>query len=79
TTFYIILGTTNMSFNTTEVDIELKLETQVEPSQVYFNEDVKAMTDIKTESDIGSAITHRFTVSIKKLLPCVMHNDVHFT
>ncbi|MEQ2307347.1 hypothetical protein AMECASPLE_017340 [Ameca splendens] len=88
TTFYIILGTTNMSFNTTEVDIELKLETtsnqqnlmpvkakakvaimlqlslsgQVEPSQVYFNEDVKAMTDIKTESDIGSAITHRFTI-----------------
>ncbi|MEQ2265437.1 hypothetical protein XENORESO_007121 [Xenotaenia resolanae] len=42
--------------------LQLSLSGQVEPSQVYFNEDAKAMTDIKTESDIGSAITHRFTI-----------------
>ncbi|KAM4556800.1 integrin alpha-6-like [Fundulus diaphanus] len=88
TTFYIILGTSNKAFNTTEVDIELQLKTtskqqnlmpvkakakvalmlqlslsgQASPSQVYFDEKAKGKTDANTESDIGSAITHRFTI-----------------
>lgn len=36
---------------------------QATPSQVYFMGDVKGETAIKTESDIGSAITHHFRVS----------------
>lgn len=39
---------------------------QATPSQVYFTGDVKGETAIKTESDIGSAITHHFRVSTGK-------------
>ncbi|KAM4728687.1 integrin alpha-6-like isoform 1-T2 [Anableps anableps] len=42
--------------------LQLSLSGQVEPSQVYFNQDVKGMKDSTTESDIGSAVTHRFTI-----------------
>ncbi|XP_038127018.1 integrin alpha-6-like [Cyprinodon tularosa] len=88
TTFYIILGTTDQFYNTTEFNIELHLKTmseqpdlmsvnakakvaielqlslsgQIEPSQVSFSEEPKEVTDSKTESDIGSAITYRFTI-----------------
>uniref|UniRef100_A0AAX7UMT9 Integrin alpha-2 domain-containing protein n=1 Tax=Astatotilapia calliptera TaxID=8154 RepID=A0AAX7UMT9_ASTCA len=87
TTFYIILGTAGISFNTSEVEVNLQLKTtsmqqlvpvkakakvaielqlsvsgQATPSQVYFTGDVKGETAIKTESDIGSAITHHFRI-----------------
>ncbi|MEQ2187847.1 hypothetical protein GOODEAATRI_008820 [Goodea atripinnis] len=88
TVFYLILGTAGISFNTTELEVELKLQTtsnqqnlmpvkakakvaivlqlslsgQVQPSQVYFTGDVKGETAMKTESDIGSAITHQFRI-----------------
>ncbi|XP_047225356.1 integrin alpha-6-like isoform X3 [Girardinichthys multiradiatus] len=88
TVFYLILGTAGISFNTTELEVELKLQTtsnqqnlmpvkakakvaivlqlslsgQVQPSQVYFSGDVKGETAMKTESDIGSAITHQFRI-----------------
>lgn len=87
TTFYIILGTTRLSHNTSEVAVDLMLETtseqtltpvkaklkvtimlqlsvsgQAQPSQVYFSGAVRGETDIKTESEIGSAITHQFRI-----------------
>ncbi|XP_076601774.1 integrin alpha-6-like isoform X1 [Chaetodon auriga] len=88
TTFYIILGTSGISLNTTELEIELKLETtsdqqniapvkakakvaiilqlsvsgQAQPSQVYFTGEVKGEAAIKSESEIGSAITHQFRI-----------------
>ncbi|XP_043990034.1 integrin alpha-6-like [Gambusia affinis] len=40
----------------------LSLSGQVEPSQVYYNGDAKGVTDVKTESDIGSAIKYWFTI-----------------
>uniref|UniRef100_A0A3Q4I6W5 Integrin, alpha 6b n=1 Tax=Neolamprologus brichardi TaxID=32507 RepID=A0A3Q4I6W5_NEOBR len=62
TTFYIILGTAGISFNISEVEVNLQLKTQATPSQVYFTGDVKGETAIKTESDMGSAITHHFRI-----------------
>ncbi|XP_062284470.1 integrin alpha-6-like isoform X2 [Scomber scombrus] len=86
-TFYIILGTSRISLNTTELEIDLQLLTtsdqkiapikakakvaivlqlsvsgQAQPSQVYFTGKVKGMDAMKTESDIGSAITHQFRI-----------------
>ncbi|KAM7379156.1 hypothetical protein PAMP_004727 [Pampus punctatissimus] len=88
TTFYLILGTTGIALNTTELEINLQLETtsdqqkitpvkakakvaivlqlsvsgQAQPSQVYFSGEVKEMSDIKNEIEIGSAITHQFRI-----------------
>ncbi|XP_070700726.1 integrin alpha-6-like isoform X2 [Pempheris klunzingeri] len=88
TTFYIILGTSRISLNTTELEIDLQLKTtsdqqkiglvkakakvtimlqlsvsgQAQPSQVYFAGEVKSETAMKTESEIGSAITHHFRI-----------------
>lgn len=86
-TFYIILGTSRISLNTTELEIDLQLLTTsdqkilpikakakvaivlqlsvsgiAQPSQVYFTGKVKGMDAMKTESDIGSAITHQFRI-----------------
>uniref|UniRef100_A0A8C2YWZ0 Integrin subunit alpha 6 n=1 Tax=Cyclopterus lumpus TaxID=8103 RepID=A0A8C2YWZ0_CYCLU len=38
------------------------LPRQAQPSQVYFTGKVKSESDMKTESDIGSAITHQFRI-----------------
>uniref|UniRef100_A0A3Q4N8P1 Integrin, alpha 6b n=1 Tax=Neolamprologus brichardi TaxID=32507 RepID=A0A3Q4N8P1_NEOBR len=71
TTFYIILGTAGISFNISEVEMctdscwllcIFSLCRQATPSQVYFTGDVKGETAIKTESDMGSAITHHFRI-----------------
>ncbi|XP_035985039.1 integrin alpha-6b isoform X1 [Fundulus heteroclitus] len=88
TTFYLILGTAGISFSTTELEVELKLQTtsnqenltpvkatakvavvlqlslsgHVKPSQVYFTGNVKGESAMRTESDIGSAITHQFRI-----------------
>ncbi|XP_054480250.1 integrin alpha-6b isoform X2 [Anoplopoma fimbria] len=88
TTFYIILGTSFISLDTTEVVIDLQLNTtsdqgnialikakamvfimlqmsvsgQAQPSQVYFTGEIKGEAAMKTESDIGSAITHHFRI-----------------
>uniref|UniRef100_A0A3Q3W2U0 Uncharacterized protein n=1 Tax=Mola mola TaxID=94237 RepID=A0A3Q3W2U0_MOLML len=43
--------------------LQLSVSGQAQPSQVYFTGQVKAKGDMKTESDIGSAITHQFRVS----------------
>ncbi|XP_034742861.1 integrin alpha-6-like isoform X1 [Etheostoma cragini] len=87
-TFYIILGTSRISPNSTELEIDLQLNTtssqedlasvkaratvaivlqlslsgQAQPSQVYFTGVVKGDTAMKTESDIGSAVTHQFRI-----------------
>jgi len=44
------------------------LPRQAQPSQVYFTGKVKSESDMKVESDIGSAITHQFRVSTGRLL-----------
>ncbi|KAF1384010.1 hypothetical protein PFLUV_G00137800 [Perca fluviatilis] len=88
TTFYIILDTSRISPNSTELEIDLQLNTtssqekmasvkarakvvivlhlsvsgHAEPSQVYFTGVDKSDTAMKTESDIGSAITHQFRI-----------------
>uniref|UniRef100_A0AAQ5YWM3 Integrin alpha-2 domain-containing protein n=1 Tax=Amphiprion ocellaris TaxID=80972 RepID=A0AAQ5YWM3_AMPOC len=62
TTFYVILGTAGISSNTSELEIDLQLKTQAQPSQVYFTGEVKGEAAMKTESDIGSAIIHQFRV-----------------
>ncbi|XP_035861675.1 integrin alpha-6b [Sander lucioperca] len=88
TTFYIILGTSRISPNSTELEIDLQLNTtssqeemlsvkarvkvaivlqlsvsgQAQPSQVYFTGAVKSDSAMKTESDIGSPITHQFRI-----------------
>ncbi|XP_059199764.1 integrin alpha-6-like [Centropristis striata] len=87
TTFYIIMGTSRITHNITEVEIDLQMNTTstqilapvkakakvsvtlqltvsglAQPSQVMFSGDVKGETGMKTESDIGSAITHVFRI-----------------
>ncbi|KAG7214617.1 hypothetical protein INR49_010509 [Caranx melampygus] len=89
-TFYIILGTGRISLNTTELEIDLQLNTtssqknispvkakakvtialqlsvsgQVHPSQAYFAGEAKGNSQpaMKSESDIGTAITHQFRI-----------------
>lgn len=39
------------------------LPRQVQPSQVYFTGEVKGEAAMKTENEIGSAITYLFRVS----------------
>ncbi|CAG01993.1 unnamed protein product, partial [Tetraodon nigroviridis] len=86
--FYIIMGTSGISLDTNEVEVELKFETTSEqqalmavkakakvaillqlsvsgqalPSQAYFSGKVIGEEAIKTESEMGSAITHRFKI-----------------
>ncbi|XP_068605398.1 integrin alpha-6-like [Brachionichthys hirsutus] len=88
TTFYIIMGTSGISHNTTELEVDLQLETtsdqqkissvkakvkvalllqlsvtgQAQPSQVYFAGEVKGEGAMKTEAEIGNAITHQFRI-----------------
>ncbi|XP_068196562.1 integrin alpha-6-like isoform X2 [Antennarius striatus] len=88
TTFYIIMGTSGISHNTTELEVDLQLETtsdqqkivpvkakarvamllqlsvtgHAQPSQVYFAGEVKGEGAMKTEAEIGSAITHQFRI-----------------
>ncbi|XP_015812671.1 integrin alpha-6 isoform X1 [Nothobranchius furzeri] len=88
TTFYIILSTSGISLDTTELETELQLNTtsnqqtlapikaklkvaivlqlsfsgQAQPSQVYFTGDIKGESAMKTESDIGSAISYKFRI-----------------
>uniref|UniRef100_A0A671Z2G9 Integrin, alpha 6b n=1 Tax=Sparus aurata TaxID=8175 RepID=A0A671Z2G9_SPAAU len=97
-TFYIILSTSGISSNTTELEINLQPETcsclyrgknhtQIQfmaqkthkhayivltvrlclsriaqPSQVYYTGEVKGETAMKTESEIGTAITHQIRI-----------------
>lgn len=46
----------------------LRLSRQAQPSQVYFTGKVKGEAAIKTETEIGSAITHQFRVSTEWLV-----------
>ncbi|KAM3604567.1 uncharacterized protein V6R79_013194 [Siganus canaliculatus] len=88
TKFYIILGTSGISSNTTDLEVELKFDTtseqkvndpvkaklkvaimlqlsvtgQAQPSQVYFTGQVKGEAAMKSESEIGSAVTHYFNI-----------------
>uniref|UniRef100_A0A6Q2Y721 Integrin alpha-2 domain-containing protein n=1 Tax=Esox lucius TaxID=8010 RepID=A0A6Q2Y721_ESOLU len=61
-TFYIILSTAGISLNTTEIHIDLELQTVARPSQVYFGGDVKGESAIKTEEEIGSLIDYEFKI-----------------
>uniref|UniRef100_A0A671Z2I0 Integrin, alpha 6b n=1 Tax=Sparus aurata TaxID=8175 RepID=A0A671Z2I0_SPAAU len=87
-TFYIILSTSGISSNTTELEINLQPETTsnqsnlapikakakvniklqlsvsgiAQPSQVYYTGEVKGETAMKTESEIGTAITHQIRI-----------------
>uniref|UniRef100_A0A3P9PF33 Integrin subunit alpha 6 n=1 Tax=Poecilia reticulata TaxID=8081 RepID=A0A3P9PF33_POERE len=47
---------------TVAVTLKLSLSGQIESSQVYYNGDAKGVTDVKSESDMGSAIKHWFTI-----------------
>ncbi|XP_033961118.1 integrin alpha-6-like isoform X1 [Pseudochaenichthys georgianus] len=88
TTFYILLGTSGITSNTTDLEIVLQLNTTsnqdklasvkakakvaimlqlsisglAQPSQVYFSGKSKGETAIKSESEMGTAITHRFSI-----------------
>uniref|UniRef100_A0A7N8WV51 Integrin, alpha 6b n=1 Tax=Mastacembelus armatus TaxID=205130 RepID=A0A7N8WV51_9TELE len=84
TTFYIIMHTSGISLDTTELEIELQpnttsdqqnippvfakakvaivLQLQAQPSQVYFTGEVIGEAAMKTESEVGSAITHQFRI-----------------
>ncbi|XP_028283478.1 integrin alpha-6-like isoform X2 [Parambassis ranga] len=42
--------------------LQLSVSGQAQPSQVYFTGEVKGEEAMKTESDIGSAITHQFRI-----------------
>lgn len=42
--------------------LQLLLSGQAQPSQVYFSGKSKGESSVKTESDIGSAITHHFRI-----------------
>ncbi|KAM4728686.1 integrin alpha-6-like isoform 2-T2 [Anableps anableps] len=44
------------------IELQMSLSGQVQPSQVYFTGNVKGETAMKTESDIGSAITYQFRI-----------------
>uniref|UniRef100_A0A3Q0SIX9 Integrin, alpha 6b n=1 Tax=Amphilophus citrinellus TaxID=61819 RepID=A0A3Q0SIX9_AMPCI len=86
-TFYIILGTSGISLNNSELEVNLQLDTtskqqiapvkakikvavvlqlsvsgQVQPSQVYFTGAIVGEAAMKSESEIGSAITHNFRI-----------------
>ncbi|KAF3858433.1 hypothetical protein F7725_011634 [Dissostichus mawsoni] len=88
TTFFILLGTSDITSNTTDLEIVLQLNTTsnqdklasvkakakvaimlqlsisglAQPSQVYFSGKSKGETAIKSESEMGTAITHRFSI-----------------
>ncbi|KAK1879391.1 Integrin alpha-6 [Dissostichus eleginoides] len=86
TTFFILLGTSDITSNTTDLEIVLQLNTTSnqdklasvkakakvaimlqlsisgQPSQVYFSGKSKGETAIKSESEMGTAITHRFSI-----------------
>ncbi|KAM6919733.1 integrin alpha-6-like isoform 1-T1 [Lycodopsis pacificus] len=44
------------------ITLKLSVSGQAQPSQVYFAGKVKGESDMKKESDIGSAITHQFRI-----------------
>ncbi|XP_027141106.1 integrin alpha-6 isoform X3 [Larimichthys crocea] len=44
------------------IKLQLSVSGQAQPSQVYFSGSVKGETAIKSESEIGSAITHQFRI-----------------
>ncbi|XP_017277781.1 integrin alpha-6 [Kryptolebias marmoratus] len=44
------------------LELQLNITGQVQPSQVYFSGEVRGESAMKTESDIGSAITHQFRI-----------------
>ncbi|XP_078119650.1 integrin alpha-6-like [Sander vitreus] len=60
--------------------LKLSVSGQAQPSQVYFTGAVKSDTAMKTESDIGSAITHQFRIinlgkSLKDFGTATLHID----
>uniref|UniRef100_A0A3Q0SPL7 Integrin, alpha 6b n=1 Tax=Amphilophus citrinellus TaxID=61819 RepID=A0A3Q0SPL7_AMPCI len=78
-TFYIILGTSGISLNNSELEFGADLCMhrlmlaivnflffclcrQVQPSQVYFTGAIVGEAAMKSESEIGSAITHNFRI-----------------
>uniref|UniRef100_A0A9J8DDY8 Integrin subunit alpha 6 n=1 Tax=Cyprinus carpio carpio TaxID=630221 RepID=A0A9J8DDY8_CYPCA len=61
-TFYIILSTGKISLDTKEVEIDLQLETVAKPSQVYFGGEVRGMSAMKTEEEVGSLVEYEFRV-----------------
>lgn len=54
------------------------LSRQAQPSQVYFSGEAKGESAMKTESDMGNAITHQFRVSTEKLEWLVLSLKTHF-
>ncbi|KAI3375067.1 hypothetical protein L3Q82_021581, partial [Scortum barcoo] len=44
------------------IELQLSLTGQAQPSQVYFSGEVKGETAIKTETEIGSEVTHHFRI-----------------
>ncbi|XP_034557972.1 integrin alpha-6-like isoform X2 [Notolabrus celidotus] len=87
--FYIYLSTSGISLDTTEMEVNLQLNTTsdqqvlapvkakarvaitlqlsvtgiAQPSQLYFAGSVKGEAAMKTETDIGSAVTHQFKIT----------------
>uniref|UniRef100_A0A674H2G2 Integrin subunit alpha 6 n=1 Tax=Taeniopygia guttata TaxID=59729 RepID=A0A674H2G2_TAEGU len=62
-TFYLILSTTKVNVDTTDLDIDLKLETVAKPSQVYFGGNIIGESAVKSEDDIGNLIEYEFRVT----------------
>uniref|UniRef100_A0A8D0D9M6 Integrin alpha-2 domain-containing protein n=1 Tax=Sander lucioperca TaxID=283035 RepID=A0A8D0D9M6_SANLU len=63
TTFYIILGTSLQLYQIQATNCASPFfSRQAQPSQVYFTGAVKSDSAMKTESDIGSPITHQFRI-----------------
>ncbi|TMS10086.1 Integrin alpha-6 [Larimichthys crocea] len=52
----------NKNGSVADCDIGNPFKRDTEPSQVYFSGSVKGETAIKSESEIGSAITHQFRI-----------------
>uniref|UniRef100_A0A8C5CF11 Integrin alpha-2 domain-containing protein n=1 Tax=Gadus morhua TaxID=8049 RepID=A0A8C5CF11_GADMO len=61
--FSIILGTSNITIETTELKVDLLLKTVARPHQLFFSGAVRGESAMSTLDDVGSPVDFEFTVS----------------
>ncbi|KAF6119223.1 integrin subunit alpha 7 [Phyllostomus discolor] len=62
-TFYLILSTSGITIETTELEVELLLATVAIPQQLFFSGVVRGESAMRSERDVGSKVKYEVTVS----------------
>ncbi|XP_063110966.1 integrin alpha-7 isoform X5 [Cavia porcellus] len=62
-TFYLILSTSGITIETTELEVELLLTTVAIPQQLFFSGVVRGESAMRSERDVGSKVKYEVTVS----------------